>query len=101
MKLPRRAPVESVRPTRPVRPARSSRTVSSTGITGFGKTVAAGIREFVYDTRSELRKVVWPTREQALNLTGLVIAASVAVGAFIGVVDLVVQKLFQLILGGA
>jgi len=49
----------------------------------------------------ELRKVVWPTREQAVNLTALVIAVSVAVAAFIGVVDIVVQKFFVVLLGGA
>jgi preprotein translocase subunit SecE len=59
-----------------------------------------GVREFVYDTRTELKKVVWPTREQAVNLTGLVIAVSVAVAAFIGVADLVLQRFFQMLVGG-
>lgn len=98
MRMLRKAPVEPVRPARPARATRATRTVSPTQV---GKNLTEGIRQFLYDTRTELRKVVWPTREQAMNLTALVIAVSVAVGAFIGVVDFIVQKLFQLLLGGA
>ena len=58
-----------------------------------------GPRRFFRDTRSELRKVVWPTREQALNLTGLVCAASLAVGIFLGGVDLLFAELFRVLLG--
>ena len=39
---------------------------------------------FVRDTRSELKKVVWPTREEAINLTLIVIAVSVAMGSALG-----------------
>lgn len=98
MKLLRKAPPEPVRPNRSNRPSRSARTSSPSTI---GKNLTAGIAQFWYDTRSELRKVVWPTREQTINLTGLVIAVSIAVAAFIGVVDVVLQKFFELLLGGA
>jgi len=98
MRLLRKAPAEPVRPARPARAARPTRTVSPTQV---GKNLTDGIRQFIYDTRVELRKIVWPTREQAVNLTGLVIAVSIAVAAFIGLVDLIVQKLFVLLLGGA
>jgi preprotein translocase subunit SecE len=58
-----------------------------------------GPRRFFRDTRSELRKVVWPTREQAINLTMLVCAASLAVGLFLGGVDLLFAELFKVLLG--
>ena len=58
-----------------------------------------GPRRFFRDTRSELRKVVWPTREQATNLTALVCAASLAVGLFLGGVDLLFSELFRVLLG--
>lgn len=67
----------------------------------FGRRFTEGISQFVYDTRTELRKVVWPTREQTMNLTGLVIAVSLGVAAFIGAIDFVSQRFFQLLLGGA
>jgi preprotein translocase subunit SecE len=87
-------------PPTPVRPARQSRASSSFAPTEIGKGLVDGVREFVYDTRTELKKVVWPTREQAVNLTGLVIAVSLAVAAFIGVTDLVFQRFFQILVGG-
>lgn len=98
MRLLRKAPPEPARPVRTARAARATRTTSPTQV---GKNFLGGIRQFFYDTKVELRKVVWPTREQAVNLTALVIAVSVAVAAFIGVVDIVVQKVFVVLLGGA
>jgi preprotein translocase subunit SecE len=65
-----------------------------------GKGLVEGVQTFLFDTRSELKKVVWPTREQAINLTGLVIGVAIAVAAFIGVCDLLLQKFFQLLAGG-
>jgi len=46
-----------------------------------------GITTWVRDVRSELRKVVWPTREEALKLTMVVVVLSVIVGFFLGMVD--------------
>ncbi len=58
-----------------------------------------GLRRFVRETRSELRKVTWPTREQATRLTAIVLAVSVAVGLFMGGVDFIFKMLFQALLG--
>jgi preprotein translocase subunit SecE len=55
--------------------------------------------DFLRDAWNELRKVHWPTREQARNLTALVIAVSIAVGLVLGAVDYILAKIFQLILG--
>ena len=60
----------------------------------------AGIRRFVRETRSELKKVVWPTRETAINLTVIVTAVSFVVGAFLGMVDFAFKRLFELLIGG-
>ena len=57
-------------------------------------------RRLIRETRSELKKVVWPTREQTIRLTGIVIGASVAVGLFLGAVDLLFELLFKVLLGG-
>ena len=50
---------------------------------------------FVREVRSELRKVVWPTRQETINLTLIVIGVSAAVGLFLGLVDFTFQQLFQ------
>jgi len=53
------------------------------------------------ETASELRKVVWPSRRDAINLTIIVIIISVAVGLILGVIDLGFSRLIQmLVLGG-
>lgn len=68
------------------------------------KTAARAPRvnvQFFQDTVSELKKVVWPTRKQATNLTGMVIAVSAAVGIILGGIDFAFYLLFQqLILQG-
>jgi preprotein translocase subunit SecE len=53
---------------------------------------------FVREIRSELRKVVWPTRQEAINLTLIVIGVSAAVGLFLGLVDFGFTELFRVIL---
>jgi len=55
---------------------------------------------FLKEVRSELEKVSWPSREEAIRLTGIVILVSVAVGIFIGIFDYLFTKLMQILLGG-
>lgn len=55
--------------------------------------------QFLKEVRSELKKVVWPTREEAIKLTALVIAISLVVGFFIGALDFIFAKLMGVILG--
>jgi preprotein translocase subunit SecE len=49
--------------------------------------VFQGIRQYVEESWSELRKVAWPDRQTVINLTLIVIAVSVAVGAYIAILD--------------
>jgi preprotein translocase subunit SecE len=56
------------------------------------------VGEQVREVRSELKKVVWPTREEMIRLTGVVIGVCVAMGFFLGSVDYVFEQLFRLIL---
>lgn len=42
---------------------------------------------FFNEVLAELKKVTWPTREETVKLTAVVIAISVIVGAFIGGLD--------------
>jgi len=55
--------------------------------------------QFFREAWSELKKVHWPTRVQARNLTALVIGVSVLVGMILGGMDVIFSKIFQLILG--
>ena len=52
---------------------------------------------FLKETREELKKVVWPGREQVIQSTIIVILASLIVGLFLGVLDFVFTKLIEII----
>ncbi len=43
---------------------------------------------FFNDVVAELKKVVWPTRQEATNLTFIVILVSLAVGLALGIIDM-------------
>ncbi len=43
--------------------------------------------QFIKEARIELRKVNWPTRNQTIRYTSLVIGLSLAVAAFLGMLD--------------
>jgi preprotein translocase subunit SecE len=53
---------------------------------------------YLKETRAELRKVSWPSREEALNLTAIVMAVTTAMAVFLGLVDFIFSKLFGLII---
>lgn len=53
--------------------------------------------QYVKDSKSELKKVIWPTRKQATNDTLLVIGFSLGVAAFLGLIDFVLTKLLELV----
>ncbi len=56
--------------------------------------------QFFREVSSELRKVTWPTREQTVNLTLLVIAVSLIVGFVLGAVDWVFLQIIDKMLLG-
>ena len=45
------------------------------------------IATFLKETKSELKKVSWPTREQTFHYTVIVVGASLVVAAFLGGLD--------------
>src|SRR5262245_14277130 len=53
---------------------------------------------FLRETQDELKKVVWPTRQEVIRLTVVVIAISVVIGLYIGGLDLVFSKLVELVI---
>jgi len=55
-------------------------------------------RAYLTEAWSELKKVVWPTRQTVINLTLIVIAVSIAVGAYIAVLDGVFHALVEQVL---
>jgi len=56
------------------------------------------IMQYLRETRAELRKVVWPTREEAINLTAIVVGTIVVMSLFFGTVDFMLTQLFRLLI---
>lgn len=54
--------------------------------------------DFLSEVKVELSKVSWPTPEQTLRLTVIVIIVTVSVGFFLGGVDYLLTKLLEIIL---
>lgn len=51
------------------------------------------IFKFFYEAKDELNQIVWPTREQTIRYTVLVIIVTVAVGLFLGGFDYILTLL--------
>jgi len=56
------------------------------------------ITNFFKEVRAELKKVTWPTREQVIKLTIVVVVISLVFGIYIGGLDLVLTQATGLIL---
>jgi len=53
--------------------------------------------EYIKQTQVEMSHVTWPSRNQTLNFTLLVIVVSVLTAALLGVADFVFSKLLTLL----
>ena len=53
------------------------------------------ITTFLKEVRLEMKKVNWPTREQTIRYTLIVIGVSVAVAAFLGTIDFIFTTLLN------
>lgn len=56
------------------------------------------IIDFLGEVKLELSKVIWPTPNQTIKLTVVVIIVTVTVGFFLGAVDFVLTKALALII---
>lgn len=58
---------------------------------------------YVRETRGELRKVTWPTREESQRLTAIVLGVTAVMALFLGLLDLIfsngIQELVRLVVG--
>ena len=57
------------------------------------------IREFLRETIGELRKVNWPSRQEAIHLTQIVIAVIFIMAAILGGLDFLYARFFALLIG--
>lgn len=55
--------------------------------------------KFLKDVRLELKRVTWPTRQEVIRWTGVVLGALVFFGVFVAVLDAVIQPIVVAISG--
>ena len=53
---------------------------------------------FLKEVQEELRKVVWPTRDEVIRLTSVVIIVSLIVGLYLGGIDFALTKILALVI---
>ena len=68
----------------------SSTTNIGQNLIGFGR-----------EARMEVRKVVWPTRQETVQTTFMVLVAVIIIGIFLWLIDMVLAQAIQMITGGA
>ncbi len=57
-----------------------------------------GIKNFLREVKLEAKKVLFPTREELIGSTWVVIISTIIVAIFLGVVDFVLSKFVKFIL---
>ena len=68
----------------------SSTTNLGQNLIGFGR-----------EARMEVRKVVWPTRQETVQTTLMVIVAVIVIGIFLWLIDMLLAEAIQMLTGGA
>ena len=68
----------------------SSTTSVGQNLIGFGR-----------EARMEVRKVVWPTRQETIQTTLMVIVAVIIIGIFLWLIDMLLAEAITMITGGA
>ena len=68
---------------------------------GIALTTATGqaILSFGRESRAEVRKVVWPTRQETIQTTLMVVVAVIILGIFLWLVDMLLLEAVQLLTG--
>jgi len=92
--MPLPAPSAAEKKRRPVAIHQASKAPRSyPGRDSFEKVV-----QFLREVKVELRKVTWPSRKQAVGSTVVVIVLVMIISLFLGVVDIALSKLAQVLL---
>lgn len=68
----------------------SSTTNLGQNLIGFGR-----------EARMEVRKVVWPSRQETVQTTLMVIVAVIVIGIFLWLIDMLLAEAIQMLTGGA
>lgn len=56
------------------------------------------LKDYIKNSIKELKKVSWPTKEQTIKNTFLVVGISLGVAAFLGLVDFLLTQVLQIVI---
>lgn len=54
-------------------------------------------RNFIKDVIDELKRVDWPSRKKTIRLTTIVILISLIIGLYIGIIDISLAKVLEVV----
>ena len=55
------------------------------------------VKKFFRDTKSELKKVTWPTKEQLIHNTGVIIVFIIIITIILSLLDVAFAQLFKML----
>ncbi|MBL4824398.1 MAG: preprotein translocase subunit SecE [SAR324 cluster bacterium] len=58
------------------------------------------IQQFFKDVIAEFKRVQWPTREATIKSTSIVVGVSLAVALYLGIADLGLSDIMQMVISG-
>jgi preprotein translocase subunit SecE len=61
------------------------------GLVGIATHTGRSLRVFISESQFELRKVVWPTRDETLRTTGVIIVVVIIISIVLGLIDLLLK----------
>jgi len=56
------------------------------------------ITRYFKEVRAEIRKVTWPTRQEVLRFTAIVVVVLILMSAFMAIIDFAFSRLMQAII---
>jgi preprotein translocase subunit SecE len=56
------------------------------------------VLNYLGEVRGELKKVVWPKKQEVTKLTLIVVLISVIIGLYVGILDFAFTKLLELLI---
>lgn len=72
--------------------------LAATAVTAF-TSKGRDVREFLVESRFELRKVVWPTRQETWRTTAVILLVVVVISLLLALVDWIISSAVQGLLG--
>ncbi|MGN0148866.1 MAG: preprotein translocase subunit SecE [Clostridia bacterium] len=61
------------------------------------QSFGAKVKKFLKECKAELKKVTWPTKEQLIHNTGIIIVFIAIITVILSVLDVAFAKLFQVL----